>query len=269
MRPDVLAALQVALEKESQPRARQVLGMLIENAELAAAKRLPLCQDTGSVWVLLELGRSVNSGRPLAAPSDLFSQVDSTIRWVWREHRLRASLLEDALLDRTNSRDNTPAFTEISLKPEMLGARLTVMLKGGGSDNASMLAMLTPGEGWLAIHQLVINHVLSKAANACPPLVIGVGVGTTFDKVAGLAKQAMLRPIGAANPDARLAQMEQTLMAEINSSGIGPGGLGGETTALAVSIKTAPCHIASLPVAICLGCVATRAVSFQLTGEWM
>jgi tartrate/fumarate subfamily iron-sulfur-dependent hydro-lyase alpha chain len=142
------------------------------------------------------------------------------------------------------------------------------MLKGGGSDNASRLEMLNPGDSWPAIRQLVLETVLQKAANACPPLVVGVAVGSTFDKVAALAKQALIRPLWQENPNPHLAELETELLEAINQTGIGPAGLGGETTALAVHLVTAACHLAALPVAVNLGCSAMRSVTLELTGEW-
>jgi len=267
LRADVLAALRDSEQKETTARAQTAIQMLLENARIAAADQVPLCQDTGTVWVFLEAGSAAN-GKPLAIPADIFSLIDPTVHWVWQEKALRNSLLSDALLDRQNTNSNTPAFTELVLRPSLSGVRLTVMLKGGGSDNASRLEMLNPSDGWPAIHQLVLETVLQKAANACPPLVIGVAVGSTFDKVAALAKQALIRPLWQENPNPHLAELETELLTAINQTGIGPAGLGGETTALAVHLVTAACHLAALPVAVNLGCSAMRSVTLELTGEW-
>ena len=176
------------------------------------------------------------------------------------------SVVRDALVDRTNTGDNTPAFIEIKFRPGR-GARVHVMLKGGGSDNASRVVMLAPGDGAEAVERVVLEAVEAKATSACPPLVIGVGVGTTFDKVGGLAKHALLRPVGKPALDPRIAALESRILSAVNATGIGPGGLGGDTTALAVHIESAPCHIAALPVAVNLGCCAMRSVTKELVGE--
>jgi len=173
------------------------------------------------------------------------------------------SIVRDALIDRTNTQTNTPAFTEVQFRPGN-GATLHLMLKGGGSDNASRVVMLPPGAGIEGIRQNVLACVKEKAANACPPLVIGLGVGGTFDKVAGLAKHALLRDVGERSPEPAIAALEDELLEAVNSLGIGPGALGGNTTALSVAIETAPCHIAALPLAINLGCCAMRSYSIDL-----
>ena len=173
------------------------------------------------------------------------------------------SVVRDALFDRANTGDNTPAFTEIATKPGH-GATLHVLLKGGGSDNASRVVMLAPGSGIEGVRKVVLDCVREKAANACPPLVVGVGVGATFDKVAGLAKHALLREIGTPAATPEHAAFESELLDAINATGIGPGALGGKATALAVHLETAPCHIAALPVAVNMGCSAMRSASINL-----
>ena len=257
LRPDVLAAVERALELEDAPRAQAVLSQILENAAVAAGDGVPLCQDTGTVWVRLEVGEE------LLVPGDVLSQVDDAVARAYTDRRLRMSVLRDALLDRTNTKDNTPAFCELALLPGC-GATVHVMLKGGGSDNASRVVMLAPGAGPEGVCQVVLDCVREKAANACPPLIIGLGVGATFDKVAGLAKHALLRQVGspAASPEA--AAFETDLLARVNALGIGPAALGGKTTALAVHLETAPCHIAALPVAVNMGCCAMRTASIEL-----
>jgi len=269
LRSDVLQAMREALVADDNQRGRRALDILIENAQIAATDRVPLCQDTGSVWILLEIGTKSDGESAITIPGDIFSQVDSAVRWIWKDRALRNSMLKDALLDRTNTGDNTPAFYEIGFNPSLTGVRLSVMLKGGGSDNASRLTMLNPGDGWPAIFDFVVDTVKAKGVNACPPLVIGVGIGSTFDKVAGLAKRALLRSIDAPNPDSTLYRYETQLLQKINGLGIGAGAMGGQTTALGVSIVTAPCHIAALPVAVNVGCSAMRSKTLQLTGEWL
>ncbi len=258
LRPDMLAAVREALIRETSPRARSVLQSVIDNAAIAANDGVPLCQDTGSVWIDVEIGPDQ------CLPGDLFSNIDAAVARAYDEGRLRYSIVADALVDRRNTETNAPAFCEIHLRPEP-GARLSVMLKGGGSDNASRVAMLVPGVGRAGILETVVSWVRQKAANACPPLFIGIGVGGTFDTVAHLAKTALLRPIGTPNADREVAAFEQELLAAVNATGIGPAALGGDTTALGVAINTAPCHIAALPMAINMGCIALRSASIELT----
>ena len=263
MRPDIYAGLVAARKAETATRACQVLDMLIENARIASADRVALCQDTGTVWVLLELGEDAEIS------GDVFSKVDGAVESAYREGALRMSTLEDALFSRVNPGTNTPAFCDVATCPGS-GARLHVMLKGGGSDNASCVVMLPPGAGIGGIEEAVISRVREKASSACPPLVVGVGVGTTFDHVGGLAKRALLRRVdeAGASTDLRIRDFEEHLLSEINATGIGPGALGGGTTALAVRVETAPCHIAALPLAVNMGCVATRSTTIDLvTGE--
>lgn len=259
LRPDVLNAVEKAHASAVGQQAENVLCQLIRNAEIASGDRVPLCQDTGTVWVCLEVGEDTN------VPGNIFSLVDDAVARAYEEGRLRMSVLNDALFDRTNTTTNAPAFCELKFT-EGHGARLHVMLKGGGSDNASRVIMLPPGAGREGIKREIIDCVREKAANACPPLIIGVGVGATFDKVAGLAKHALLREVGspAATPEA--ASFEAELLAEINALGIGPAALGGTPTALAVHVETAPCHIAALPLAINMGCCAMRSASIDLFG---
>lgn len=258
---DILAALETALACEEAPRGRAVLRQLVENAHIAKADRVPICQDTGTVWVSLEVGPGV------LAPADVFSLVDDAVARAYDEARLRKSVVRDAILDRANTGDNTPAFCDIHPVDEPGVARLRIMLKGGGSDNASRVIMLAPGAGRAGIVEEVVRCVREKGANACPPLVIGIGIGGTFDKVAGLAKRALMRPIDEPAADERVRELEEELLAAVNASGVGPGGLGGATAALAVRVATAPCHIAALPLAINMGCSAMRRTTVDLAAK--
>ncbi len=256
-RPDVMAAIASALSTETDPRARSVLQMMVENDEIARVDRVPICQDTGSVWVWLEVGEQ------MSVPGDIFSGVDAAVARAYEGARLRKSILADALVDRSNTNTNAPAFTELTFRPGS-GATLHVMLKGGGSDNASRVVMLPPGAGTSGIIEQVLSCVIEKGSSACPPLVIGIGVGGTFDKVAGLAKKALLRPVGQPSPNPSVAELERELLEAVNSTGVGPAGLGGDTTAVGLAINTAPCHIAALPLAINMGCCAMRSASVEL-----
>jgi tartrate/fumarate subfamily iron-sulfur-dependent hydro-lyase alpha chain len=264
LRDDVLVALEQARVAETSDRGRAVLEQLLANAQIAGNERVPLCQDTGSVWVLLEVGERDFAGNEIALSSSIFSLVDTAVANAYEAANLRRSLVHDALLDRSNTGDNTPAFCELYLNPHIRGARLHIMLKGGGSDNASKLVMLPPGAGVEGVEKVVLDAVREKGANACPPLIVGVGVGATFDKVGGLAKRALLRRVGSVHAEPQIAALEQKLLAAINGLGIGPGGFGGDTTALGVHILTAPCHIAALPVAVNIGCNSLRSVSIEL-----
>ena len=254
---DVLSGLERALERETNPRGAQALRLLLDNAHIAREDRVAICQDTGSVWACLEVGPDV------AVAGDVMSGVNDAVAAAYTDNNLRKSLVCDALFDRANTKDNTPAFCEVRLSDEP-GARLHLMCKGGGSDNASRVVMLPPSAGKAGIVDEVVKCVREKAANACPPLVIGVGVGATFDKVAGLAKHALMRPVGTPSPNAETAAFEAELLEAVNATGIGPAALGGATTALNVHVETAPCHIAALPLAINMGCSAMRRGTYEL-----
>ena len=257
LRPDVFAALEEARGAEGSERGREVIDQLLDNARMASAEGVPLCQDTGTVWVRVEIGFEE------CLTGDVSGEIDGAVADAYRSAGLRMSVLRDAVLDRSNTGDNTPAFIEIAQRPEP-GATVHVMLKGGGSDNASLLRMLDPAEGMGGVAELLEELVLAKASSACPPLIIGVAVGGTFDTVGGLAKKALLRPLGSPPDSVEAGELEKRLLATVNATGIGPAGLGGDTTALAVHLVTAPCHIAALPVAINMGCSALRSVSVDV-----
>lgn len=257
LRPDVADALTRALGTERSERGRRVLSQLVENAAIAERDRVPLCQDTGTVWVWVELGEQE------CLDGDLYAAVDTAVAEAYREGALRMSVARDALFDRSNTGDNTPAFVDVTFRPGT-GATVHVMLKGGGSDNSSAIGMLDPSAGLDGVREFVLRVVTEKAAGACPPVVVGVGVGSTFDKVASLAKKALLRPVDCSSADPRVAAFERDLLEAVNATGIGPAGLGGDMTALVVSVITAPCHIAALPVAVNMGCCAARSVSIDV-----
>jgi tartrate/fumarate subfamily iron-sulfur-dependent hydro-lyase alpha chain len=259
LRPDVRTALEGAMEREDSERGRAVIRQLLDNAEVARTDSVPVCQDTGTAWVRITLPEDT------PVPADLQALADGAVARAYRDFGLRASTVRDALFDRSNPGDNTPAFLDVSFA-KRAGARVEVMLKGGGSDNASVLAMLPPSAGSDGVRDVVLAAVESKATGACPPLVIGVGVGGTFDTVAGLAKKALLRPVGSPAAGEDAARLERELLDAVNATGIGPAGLGGATTALAVHIVTAPCHIAALPVAVNMGCCAMRSAVVEVDG---
>lgn len=257
LRPDVAEALSAAVLTERSERGKRVLEQLVANAQIAENDSVPLCQDTGTVWVRVELGSEES------LTGNVQTEVNAAVADAYRSAGLRMSLVRDGLLDRSNTGDNTPAFVDVVWRPGT-GATVHVMLKGGGSDNASRAEMLTPDAGFEGVKRLVLETVEAKATGACPPLLIGVGVGSTFDKVGGLAKRALLRGIGTVPMDERVGELEAELLEAVNATGIGPAGLGGDTTALAVHLVTGPCHIAALPVAVNMGCCAVRSASIEV-----
>lgn len=255
--PDIEQAFQRAFEAEERLHAQEVMRQLVHNNHIAKTEMRPLCQDTGSVWVALEVGPDISIA------GSILEGVNAAVARAYDKAHLRKSIVVDALIDRSNTQTNTPAFCEI-IPSTKLGARLHLMLKGGGSDNASRVCMLTPSAGYEGIEEALLACVKEKAANACPPLIIGLGIGSTFDKVASLAKHALMRPVGSTHADSQIAQIEERLLKRVNALGIGPGALGGLNTALAVHIKSAPCHIAALPLAINMGCCALRRATYEL-----
>lgn len=261
LRPDVLEAIRAAWlkSKGNNPDSResQVLHSMVQNALVGERDNVPICQDTGSVWVCLEVGEEAT------VPGNVFGMVDYAVAHAYEDGALRMSIVRDALFDRENTKTNAPAFCEIRIVGGK-GVRLNVLLKGGGSDNASHLVMLSPDAGEDGVKRAILNRVREKASNACPPLIVGVGVGATFDKVAGMSKHALLRKIGSPAQSERAAAFEREMLDKINALGIGPAALGGMPTALAVHLETAPCHIAALPVAINMGCCAMRSASVDL-----
>lgn len=251
LRSDVLEGLDNARKRERSLRGKVVLDQLLKNAEIASEDDVPICQDTGTVWVHLEVSEYY------AIEGDLKSAINEAVAQVYRDKGLRMSVVRDALFDRSNTQTNTPVFLDVEYSHRN-GIEVSVMLKGAGSDNASRLIMLNPDEGVEGIKRELVALVREKASMACPPLVIGVGVGGSFDKAPGLAKRALLKPINEVDSDERVAALENELLEAVNATGMGPGGLGGDITALAVKVITAPCHIAAFPVAINMGCSAMR-----------
>ena len=249
--------MEAAASAESSERARRILGQLLDNDTIAREDRVPVCQDTGTVWVWVELGVDE------CLEGDLNAALNEAVATAYGQAALRMSVATDALWDRSNTGNNTPVFLDITQR-DGAGARVHVMLKGGGSDNSSAIAMLDPSEGAEGVERFILETVRAKATGACPPLLVGVGVGGTFDTVGKIAKRSLLREIGKAARDERADEFEAKLLASINATGIGPAGLGGDTTALAVHVETAPSHIAALPVAVNMGCCAVRSVSIDV-----
>lgn len=253
---DVEAALAAARAAEPWPLAKHTLGLLEKNLEMADQCALPICQDTGMAVVFAEVGQEVH------IDGDFEAAVNEGVRRGYGEGYLRKSIVGDPLR-RVNTGDNTPAALHLRLVPgDKL--RLTVAPKGFGSENMSRLAMLRPADGVEGVERFVLETVRLAGPNPCPPMVLGVGIGGSFDGVALLAKQALLRPLDEPNPDGYYAALEKKLLAAVNELGIGPQGFGGKTTALGLAIETAPTHVAGLPVAVNVSCHATRRASAEL-----
>ena len=253
---DVSAALARSRRTEPWPLAKTTLDLLWDNMELADQRQLPICQDTGMACVFVELGQDVH------IEGDFEQAVHEGVRRGYGEGYLRKSIVADPLR-RVNTGDNTPAAITLRLVPGD-GLSITVAPKGFGSENMSRLAMLKPADGVQGVKDFVIETVRLAGPNPCPPIILGIGIGGSFDKVAGLAKHALLRPIDRPDPDPFYAGLEQELLDEINALGIGPQSFGGRTTCLGLSIETAPTHVAGLPVAVNVSCHVTRRASAQL-----
>ena len=245
---ETIVALQRAAETEESPVGREVLKQILENHRIAWEEGVPACQDTGVAMVFLEVGQDVHF-----VGGDLYAAINEGVRQGYTEGYLRKSLVNDPLFKRVNTGDNTPAMIYVDIVPGT-NVKITVAPKGGGAENMSGIAMLTPAAGVEGVKKFVVERVQKAGSNPCPPVVVGVGIGGTFDRVALLAKKALLRPVGSHNPDPVYAKLEEELLTEINKLGIGPQGFGGRTTALAVNIEYASCHIASMPVAVNLNC---------------
>ena len=247
------AALDKARQEEPWPLAKNTLDLLWSNLSAAREKDLPICQDTGMACVFLEIGQEVHIA------GDLKAAVQEGVRRGYAAGWLRKSVVRDPF-DRVNTGDNTPAMLYFDLVPgEQI--KITVAPKGFGSENMSRIAMLRPSDGLEGVKRFVLQTVQDAGPNPCPPIVVGVGIGGTFDKAALLAKQALLRELDTPNEDPFYRALEQELLESINALGIGPQGFGGRTTALAVNILTSPTHIAGLPVAVNLNCHVTRHVT--------
>jgi fumarate hydratase subunit alpha len=247
---DVRAAVEKAMVTEESPVGREILDQMLENAAIAEREQIAICQDTGFAVFFVELGDRVS-----IEGGTLVDAINEGVREGYREGYLRKSICHP--LTRKNTGDNTPAIVHLELVPGD-GLRILLAPKGAGSENMSQVAMLKPSDGLEGIKKMVIERVRGAGANPCPPVVVGVGIGGTMEKAAIIAKKAMLRSIGSVNPDPELAALEAELLKKINDLGIGPQGLGGRTTALALHIEVFPCHIASLPVAVNINCHASR-----------
>ena len=249
---DVLAALRQAREAEESSVGREVLDRILENAELSVKEGIPLCQDTGTAVVFLELGQEAH-----IVGGDLYTAVNEGVRQAYDKGYLRKSMVRQPFSARVNTKDNTPAIIYTDVVP---GDKLKIIAlpKGGGGENMTRLAMLTPSRGRQGIIDFVVNAVDEAGSNPCPPVIVGVGIGGTAERTLMLAKRALVRKVGEPSPDAEVAELEKELLQRINKLGIGPMGYGGRVTALAVHVEAFPSHIASMPVAVNLQCHSAR-----------
>jgi fumarate hydratase subunit alpha len=247
---DVLTAFDRAIETETAPGAKEIIELLKENARIAKEDHIPLCQDTGIAIFYVEIGQDLRIKNGF-----IVDAINEGVRKGYKEGYLRKSVVDP--ITRKNTGDNTPAIIYTELVP---GDKLKIsfMPKGAGSENMSVIRMLRPTEGVEGIKNFVLECVQKAGANPCPPVVIGVGIGGDFEKAALIAKKALLRTVGSPNPKLELASLEETLLKAVNRTGIGPEGLGGKVTAMAVHVESFPCHIASLPVAVNINCHAAR-----------
>lgn len=252
---DYLTAMQQAHRSEASPLGGEIIALLLDNAAYAASEQIPTCQDTGMALIFLEIGQEVQ-----LVGGDLHHAIEQGV--ILGYATLRKSVVRDPLL-RQNSGDNTPAITHIDIVPGDQ-VQVTVMMKGFGAELMSQLKMMPPSVGVAGVKRFVVDTVEQAGPNACPPLIVGVGIGGSFDSVGLLAKKALLRPLGQPNSQPHLAELEAELLLEINRLGIGPQGLGGSTTALAVHVETYATHIAALPVAVNLNCSAPRRAAKQI-----
>lgn len=248
---DISEALCNAQKNEESPVGKAVIAQLLENNKIAAEEKIPICQDTGMAVLFVEYGERV------VIDGNFKEAVEEGVRRAYVGGYLRKSVVTDPVFDRVNTKDNTPAiiYTDI-----VEGDKIKILAgcKGFGSENMSQIKMLTPSAGIEGVKQFILDAVKYAGPNPCPPIVVGVGIGGTFEKVAQLAKKATLRPINTKNEDPRYAKLEDELIEEINKMGFGPAGLGGNTTAIGVNVETYPTHIAGMPVAVNICCHAAR-----------
>ena len=249
---DIMNALETACKNEQSPVGKSVLSQIIENDKIAAKEEIPLCQDTGMAVLFVEYGDKV-----VIEDGSFDEAVNEGVRQAYEEGCLRKSVVSDPVFDRVNTRDNTPAIIHTKIVSGNT-IKITAGGKGFGSENMSAIKMLTPSYGVEGVKQFILDTVFKAGPNPCPPIVVGVGIGGTFERAAQLAKKATFRPINTKNEDERYAALEDELLSEINKMGFGPAGLGGNTTAIGVNIETSPTHIAGMPVAVNICCHAAR-----------
>ena len=258
---DVEDALKAAQAKEESSFGQYCLKQIVANAELARSEKQAMCQDTGTLVVYLNVGQDLH-----LVGGDVTEAINEGVRLGYSEGYLRKSIVEEPVFDRNNTETNTPAVIHMNIVPGDK-CEIIVMPKGGGAENMGALGMLKPTAGKDSVVDFVVNAVSNAGGNPCPPIIVGVGIGGTMEKATAIAKEALMRPIGSRHDDARYAAMEDEILERVNKLGIGPQGLGGRVTALAVHINTYPCHIASMPVAVNINCHAARHMGMVLEGE--
>ena len=255
---DIVEKIKEFKEKEESPTAREILNIILQNQQLAAKEKMPMCQDTGVAVVFVELGQDVH-----IVGGDFYDAINEGVRQGYKDGFLRKSMVDDPIIDRINTKDNTPAIIYTDIVPgDKL--KITVAPKGGGSENMSEVKMMKAADGIQGVIDFVVDRVRRSGGNPCPPIIVGVGLGGNFEQSALLAKKSLLRDIREPNPNPKWAEIEKIMLEKINKLGIGPQGLGGNTTALAVTILSKPCHIASMPVAVNIQCHAARHKSIVL-----
>ncbi len=255
---DLVAKTKEFYAKETSPTAKDVLDILLKNYELAAENRMPICQDTGIAVVFVEIGQDVH-----IVGGDFTTAINEGVRQGYEAGYLRKSMVNDPIIKRKNTTDNTPAiiYTEIVAGEDL---KITIAPKGGGSENMSEVKMMKAADGIEGVIDFVVDRIARSGGNPCPPIIVGVGLGGNFEQSALLAKKSLLRNLDEENSDPKWAEIEKVILEKINDLGIGPQGLGGNTTALAVHILTKPCHIASMPVAVNVQCHAARHKSITI-----
>ncbi|MEW6685636.1 MAG: fumarate hydratase [Candidatus Edwardsbacteria bacterium] len=254
---DLIQALQKGLKEEESPIGKEIFEQLLENAKIAHNEQIPICQDTGFAVIFLEIGQDVH-----IIGADLSEAINEGVRQGYKEGYLRKSILQDPISGK-NTGDNTPAMIHTTIVPGEK-VKITVAPKGGGSENMSSVKMMAPAAGVEGVKKFVVDWVKEAGSNPCPPIVVGVGIGGTFEGVAMLAKKALLRPIGSRHPNKYYADLEEELLRLINNTGVGPQGLGGRITALDVHVEVYPRHIASFPVAVNINCHVARHESVEI-----
>jgi fumarate hydratase subunit alpha len=257
---DIKSAIKAASSREASPRAKKILDLILENAEIAAKQKLPLCQDCGSVYIDIDIG----PGLCITDSGDLNKRLNQVVAETYGKNYLRKSIVSDPLYERKNTSDNTPAIISTAFT-SVPGIQIKIYLKGGGSENCSYLYMLNPSAEEAEIVGLVLRTVRDNVTKCCPPVIIGVGLGGGASEVTDLARKASFRNLDIRNQDKSYRMLEDKILKSVNNTGIGPQGLGGRTTALACNIICAPCHIATLPMAVFMGCHSLRRAESKIS----